>query len=282
MDDDTKHISVIDTHVHFWKYDKHRDKWITDNMKILREDFLPPMLAGTFSRNGVKGCIAVQADQSELETHFLLELAQDHEIVKGVIGWINLAGEDIAERLEYFSQYPQVKGWRHIVQGEPDGFLLSESFLAGISKLAAYNYTYDILIKQGQLPEAIKFVSKFPDQIFILDHAAKPLIDEEEITEWEKNIRELATYPNVYCKLSGLLTQASWKNWKPAEFYPYLDVLFDAFGSSRLIFGSDWPVMLLSGIYVQWKSMIEKYMEDYSQEEVEKVFGGNAIRVYNL
>ena len=272
----------IDTHVHFWKYDKLRDAWITDKMKTLQQNYLPETIAGTLKRNSITGCIAVQADQSELETLFLTELAKTHDIIKGVVGWIDLQNENIEERLHYFSHYPIIKGWRHIVQGEADDFLLRPAFQRGISFLQKYNYTYDVLIYPKQLKSTLEFVSKFPEQKMVIDHCAKPDIAGKKIDEWAALMKEIAKQPNVYCKLSGLFTEAKWKEWSPAEFYPYLDTVFNAFGTDRLLFGSDWPVILLSGIYVQWKSLLEKYMEDFDSEEKENVFGQNAIRFYNL
>ncbi|MEP7375446.1 MAG: amidohydrolase family protein [Chitinophagaceae bacterium] len=273
---------AIDTHVHFWKYDKIRDAWITDNMKTLQQDYLPQTIAGTLRRNGINGCVAVQADQSELETLFLMELSKSHDIIKGVVGWVDLQNENIAERLHYFSQYKVIKGWRHIVQGEPDDFLLRPAFQRGVAALQSYNYTYDVLIYPRQLKAALEFVSKFPDQKMVIDHCAKPEIGTKKIDEWAIIMKEIAKLPNVYCKLSGLFTEAKWKQWNPAEFYPYLDVVFKAFGTGRLLFGSDWPVVLLSGMYVQWKSLLEKYMENFDKEDKEKIFGGNAVRFYNL
>jgi L-fuconolactonase len=272
----------IDTHVHFWKYDKIRDAWITDDMKILQQDYLPQTIAGTLNRNGIDGCVAVQADQSEFETHYLVELAKTHSIIKAVVGWVDLQKDNIEERLEYFSQYKIIKGYRHVVQSEPDDFLFGKQFRRGVGALARYNYTYDVLIYHRQLKAAIDFVSQFPEQKLVIDHGAKPDIAHKGIHEWASSMKEIAQQPNVYCKLSGLFTEAKWKEWSPADFYPYLDVLFDAFGTNRLMFGSDWPVMLLSGIYVQWKSLLEKYMEGLEEEEREKVFGGNAVRFYNL
>ena len=273
---------AIDAHVHFWQYNKVRYSWITDNMKTLQQDYLPQTIAGPLRRNGINGCIAVQADQSELETLFLMELSKSHDIIKGVVGWVDLQNQNIDERLQYFSQYPVIKGWRHIVQAEPDDFLLRPAFQKGISALQPYNYTYDVLIYPKQLKAALEFASKFPDQKMVIDHCAKPEIAGRKIDEWAVLMKEIAKLPNVYCKLSGLFTEAKWKEWSPAEFYPCLDVVFKAFGTERLLFGSDWPVMLLSGMYVQWKSLLEKYMENFDKEEKEKVFGRNAVQFYNL
>ncbi len=272
----------VDTHVHFWKYKKVKDSWITDDMKILQQDYIPQTISSTLKRNDIDGCVAVQVEQTELETLFLIELAKTHDIIKGVVGWIDLQNENIEERLHYFSQFPIIKGWRHIVQSEPNDFLLQKNFQRGIQSLQSHGYTYDLLIYHQQLKPALEFISKFPEQKFVIDHCAKPDIGNKNIDEWKTLIQQMAKYPNVYCKLSGLLTEAKWKQWSPGEFYPYLDVVFDSFGTDRLMFGSDWPVILLSGMYVQWKSLLEKYMENFTQEDREKVFGGNAMKFYNL
>ena len=272
----------VDAHVHFWKYDTVKDDWITDNMKVLQQDYLPQTISLTLKRNGIDGCVAVQASQTELETLFLMELAKTHAIIKGVVGWIDLQKENIEDRLQYFSHFSIIKGWRHIVQTEPDDFLSGKNFQRGIQALQPYGYTFDILIYQHQLRAVLEFVAKFPEQKMVIDHCAKPDIANKKIDEWKSLIQEIAKNPNVFCKLSGLFTEASWKQWHPAEFYPYLDVVFDAFGTDRLLFGSDWPVILLSGIYVQWKSLLEKYMENFDLEEKEKVFGGNVVQFYNL
>ncbi len=272
----------IDTHVHFWMYDKIRDTWITDKMKTLQQNYLPQTIEGTLRRNGISGCIAVQADQSELETLFLIELAKTHNIIKGIVGWVDLQNENIEERFHYFSQFNSIKGWRHIVQQETDDFLLRPDFQRGIRSLQTYNYTYDILIYPNQLKATLDFVSRFPEQKMVIDHCAKPDIANRKIDDWSGWIYEIAQSPHVYCKLSGLFTEAKWKSWSPADFYPYLDIVFKAFGTDRLMFGSDWPVILLSGMYVQWKSLLEKYMENFNREDKEKIFGKNAIQFYNL
>jgi L-fuconolactonase len=272
---------VIDSHVHFWKYDKKRDAWMKD-MKILQQDYLPVTLAPTFKRNEVNGCVAVQADQSELETHFLVELAKTNSIIKGVVGWIDLRAANVEERLEYFSQYQIIKGYRHVVQGEPNDFLYGEDFRRGILALHRYNYTYDVLIYHHQLKPAVDFVSAFPDQKFVVDHCAKPDIKNKKLDEWKVLMRAMAAHPHVFCKLSGLFTEADWKEWSAGDFYPYLDTVFEVFGPDRLMFGSDWPVMLAAGIYVQWKSLLEKYMENFPVEDKQKISGLNAIGFYNL
>lgn len=272
----------VDTHVHFWQYSEGDPDWISDEMDLLKQDYLPRNILPTLKRNGIDNCIAVQARQSELETHFLLELAKSNDVIKGIVGWIDLRRQDVSERIQYFSQFPYIKGWRHIVQDEPDNFLYDKDFRRGVSLLNQYGYTYDVLVYHRQLKSALDFVSAFPDQRFIIDHCAKPDIKHKEINEWKQNMKEMAKFPNTWCKISGLLTEARWKSWSAADFYPYLDVVFESFGTNRILFGSDWPVMLLAGMYVQWKSLLEKYMENIDDEEKEKIFGSNAVEVYKL
>ena len=273
---------TLDSHVHFWKYSKNDLPWIDNSMKILQKDYLPQDIELTLKRNHVDGCIAVQAAQAEVETRFLAELANTNAFIKGVVGWADLTAKNIEEKLSELKQYPSIVGIRHIVQSEPDDFLYDEGFRNGISLLKEFGYTYDLLIYPRQLKPAADFVRAFPEQVFILDHCGKPDVKKREINEWKSGITDLAMFPNVFCKVSGLVTEANWKSWSPAEFYPYLDIVFQAFGTQRLLFGSDWPVMLVSGIYVQWKSLLEKYMENYLEEERDDVFGLNAARVYNV
>ena len=273
---------VIDSHVHFWKYNKEEYPWIDRNMKILQKDYLPTELESTLKRNNVDGCIAVQAATAEVETRFLAELANTHPIIKGVVGWTDLKANDAEKKLSGLKEYSSVIGIRHIVQSEPDDFLYDEKFRAGVSLLQSFGYTYDLLIYPRQLNAAVDFVKAFPEQTIIIDHCAKPNIKNKELEQWRKGITDLAMFPNVSCKLSGLITEAEWKEWSPADFYPYLDVVFESFGTERLMFGSDWPVMLLSGLYVQWKSLLEKYMEKFLPEEKDDVFGLNALRIYGI
>ena len=264
---------IIDSHQHYWIYNPVRDAWIDESMKILRKDFLPEHLSPILKELSISGTIAVQADQSEEETKFLLDLAEKNNWILGVVGWVDLQSKNIEERLEYFSNFKKLKGFRHIVQAEPDEkFLLNENFQNGIDLLKEYNFTYDILIYPKQLPAAIKFVQKNPDQKFILDHIAKPNIKRKEIKHWASQIKELANYPNVYCKLSGIITEANHQNWKADDIYPYLDVVFEAFGSNRLTFGSDWPVCLLAGSYKQVLNLIEGYLRNEVKRNERKYF----------
>jgi len=274
----------IDAHQHFWKYNAQRQGWITDEMALLKRDFLPEHLAGELGANGIDGCIAVQADQSEDETEFLLDLAARHDsIIQGVVGWLDLSSPKLPGRLAYFAEFEKLRGLRHILQSEPDDrFMLRPGFCRGIAQLKDFDLTFDILIYPRQLPAAIELVEKFPDQKFVLDHLAKPFIRTQKIEPWAKQVRLLASNPNLYCKLSGLVTEANWRNWQAADFDAYLDVAFDAFGADRLMFGSDWPVCLLAASYRGVRNLVEQYVTRFHIESQAKIFGLNAVRFYGL
>lgn len=273
----------IDSHQHFWKYDAVRDSWITDEMTVLRRDFLPDDLDPARKANGIDATIAVQADQSEDETQFLLQLAERHGSIAGVVGWIDLRSPRVEELLRLFSKFEKLRGFRHIAQSEPgDRFLVREDFVRGVAQLAQFGFTYDILIYPKQLPAALELVTRLPQQKFIIDHLAKPLIKSRTIAEWAKFMQSLANSPNACCKLSGLVTEADWRHWKKEDFRPYLDVVFDAFGPDRLLFGSDWPVCLLAASYQQVLEIVEDYVQGYPADAKEKIFGANAARFYGL
>ncbi len=273
----------LDSHQHFWKYNPVRDSWINDEMSVIRRDFYPQDLNPLLSQNKIDGCVSVQADQSEEETMFLLEQAEKNSIIKGVVGWVDLrspAGED---RLQYFSQFKKIKGFRHIVQAEPDDeFLLRKYFCNGIKALKQFNFTYDILIYPKQLNAAIEFVSRFPDQPFVIDHLAKPFIKEGRMDNWEKAMTTLAGFENVFCKISGMVTEANWNTWKQSDFKPYLDLVFEKFGTKRVMYGSDWPVCLVAASYKSQLSIVENYLASFSESEKNEVMGGNAKRIYQL
>lgn len=274
---------VIDSHQHFWKYDPVRHDWINDEMAILKRDFLPPDLSKIYEAAGVDGCVAVQADQSEAETNFLLELAAQYSFIKGVVGWVDLCAENLAERLLHFSEFPKLKGFRHVVQSEPDpNFMLGKEFQRGIAQLHAHNFTYDILIFPTQLPAAIETVKNFPDQRFVIDHIAKPYIKAGKIKEWTAHMEKIASFPNVMCKLSGMVTEADWLNWKKADFVPYLEVVSQSFSADRLMFGSDWPVCLLGGAYQEIKDILGDYLQGFNEADQAAIWGGNATHFYQL
>lgn len=273
---------IIDSHQHFWIYDPVRDSWIDETMSVIRKDFLPKDLKPILEANNVDGCIAVQADQSEKETEFLLECAQQNTFIKGVVGWVDLCDENIEKRLNHFSKNKYLKGIRHIVQAEKDDFVLGKDFQRGISKLNTYNLVYDILVFPNQLENAIKLVEQFPNQKFVLDHIAKPQISKSLNEKWVKNIKQLAAFKNVTCKISGMVTETDNFNWTPELFTPFLDTIVNAFGTKRIMFGSDWPVCLLAGEYKSILQIIENYFIDSSEEDMQMIMGGNAIKIYNL
>lgn len=275
-------MASIDAHQHFWKYSPVKDAWITDDMKVIQRDFLPEDLAPVLASNGIDGCVAVQADQSEEETRFLLSLADEHDFIKGVVGWIDLRADNLSERLTFFSKYKKLKGFRHIIQGEPAGFMLDPKFIQGVKTLADFNFTYDLLVYHHQLPEAIQFVQQLPEVKIVVDHLAKPSIRTGDIAAWKRDIVSLAAYNNIHCKVSGMVTEADWQSWKPSDFIPYLDVLFNAFGADRILYGSDWPVCLLAASYKQQLSIAQTYLSTFSEHEKLLVMGGNARKFYNL
>jgi len=274
---------IIDAHQHFWNFDPIRDAWITEDMGVIRKNFLPADLAPVLEANGITGCVAVQADQSEAETDFLLQLAAENAFIKGVVGWVDLRATNVQERLAHYAQFPLLKGVRHIVQGEPDrNFLLREDFGRGIAALAAFGLTYDILIYPHQLPAAAAFVEKFPDLPMVLDHLAKPDFETGELKGWEQHIRAIGKQQQVYCKLSGMVTEADLQNWKKEDFTPFLDVVMESFGPRRLMFGSDWPVCLLAANYAQVKGIVTDFISRLSPAEQAAIMGGNATAFYKL
>ncbi|RYF71502.1 MAG: amidohydrolase [Cytophagaceae bacterium] len=273
---------AIDAHQHFWVYNPERDSWITDDMTTIRRDFLPADLEPVLAANGIEGCVAVQASQSDEETMFLVSMAQAYDIVKGVVGWVDLRADDLYDRLEAYSQFEEIRGFRHVAQAEPDDFLMRPDVIKGISQLAAFDFTYDILIYPSQLKAALHLVRAAPDVKFVIDHMAKPVIKKQEINRWSNFMAEIAKQPNVSCKVSGMVTEADWQNWKKADLFPYLDVVFEQFGPDRLLFGSDWPVCLVAADYTQVKTVIEEYVSPWGTEVRSKVFGGNAVSFYNL
>jgi L-fuconolactonase len=273
----------IDSHQHFWRYDAARDTWITDAMQAMQRDFLPADLAAEMKASGMDSSVAVQTVQSEDDTRFLLDLAEKDQRIAGVVGWVDLRSPKLEQRLRYFSKFPKLLGFRHVAQAEPDNqFLVRPEFTAGIAQLKKFGYTYDILIFPRQLPAAIELVSMFPEQRFVLDHMAKPDVRTRTSKRWSMMICKLASKPNVFCKLSGLVTEADWYRWSASDFTPFLDIVFAAFGPDRLMFGSDWPVCLLASPYAKVKQVMEQYVDGHAAEHKDKIFGGNAMRFYGL
>jgi L-fuconolactonase len=273
---------TIDSHQHFWGYDEKQYPWIPQGSPLHR-DWLPPDLAPLLANAGLDGCIAVQARQSLEESRWLLELAEHHALIKGVVGWVDLRAADVERDLVALAKHPKFRGVRHVVQDEPDvNFMLGAEFLRGISKLHGLGLTYDILIFPRQLPAAIELARRFPEQPFVLDHIAKPPIKEGKLSPWRERIRELARLPNVLCKVSGMITEADHAVWKPADFTPYLDVVFSAFGEDRVMYGSDWPVCLLAGSYGRMFQLVDEYTRPLGSAPREKFFGSNATRFYGV
>lgn len=273
---------TIDAHQHFWHYDPVRDSWITDEMAVIQRDFLPADLEPVLAENGIDGCVAVQASQSEEETLFLVNMAQNYDIVKGVVGWVDLQSSTLSERLQSFSDYPQIKGFRHVAQAEPDDFLSRPAVVESIRQLAAFDLTYDILIYPSQLRATLHLVRSVPEVNFVIDHLAKPYIKKQEISRWSNFMAEIAKHPNVSCKLSGMVTEADWHGWSKKDFFPYLDVAFEHFGPGRLLFGSDWPVCLVAANYTQVKTLVEEYLIPWGDEVRASVMGNNAMKFYRL
>lgn len=272
----------IDAHQHFWQFDPIRDAWIDDSMKKIRRDFMPEELQTLLSDNNFDGCVAVQADQSEKETFFLLELAKRYSFIHGVVGWVDLLADDFKDQLLELSKNPYLKGVRHIAQGEADDYLSRAHVQQGIQQLSDFDMTYDILVYAHQLPAAIDLVQAIPNQLFVLDHIAKPKISKGMDDSWMHNMFRLAQNPQVYCKISGMVTEATDYNWSKDEFIPFLDLVFEAFGVDRIMYGSDWPVCLLAAEYKEQLAIVESYISKLSVSEQEKIMGGNASVFYRL
>jgi len=273
----------IDAHQHFWIYSPEEYGWIDNSMRAIRRNFLPEDLEPELHQNGFAGSVAVQARQTLEETRHLLSLADQNPKILGVVGWLDLRSRDVSADLRKVSINPKFVGVRHIVQSEPDErFLLREDFMRGIAALEEFDLAYDILIYTQHLPVAAEFVERFPRQRFVLDHMAKPRIKSGEIADWAEGIRRVAEFPNVFCKLSGLVTEADWQRWKPEHITPYLDIAFEAFGPERLMIGSDWPVCLVAASYTSAMKVVESWLRKFSLEVQEAILGENARRFWKL
>lgn len=274
---------IVDAHQHFWRYDAREYGWIDDTMIPLRRDFLPNDLAPELRRSAFDACVAVQARQTLEETRWLLGLADRHAFVAGVVGWVDLQAPDLRAQLEPLARHPKLVGVRHIVQGEPDDrFLLRPEFCRGVALLEEFDLAYDILVYPRHLAVAAEFVGRFPSQRFVLDHLGKPEIRRGEIRSWSEALRDLARCPNVWGKLSGLVTEADWRGWTPEHLRPYLDVAFDCFGAERLMIGSDWPVCTLAADHGRSTGVVRDYLQGRPAHERDGVLGGNARRFWNL
>jgi L-fuconolactonase len=273
----------IDSHHHLWKYSITDYPWISEGMESIRRDFLVPELAQAIQAANIDGVVTVQARQSLSETDWLLDLAARHDFMRGVVGWVPLADPAVKSHLEKYWQNPKLKAVRHVLQDEPDDFyMLREDFNRGVSQLEDVGLRYDILIFERHLPQTIEFVDRHPTQIFVLDHIAKPKIKSQVLSPWRENIRELARRENVYCKLSGMVTEADWNTWTENDLRPFIDIVLEYFGPRRLMFGSDWPVSLLACPYKKWIEVVERSTASLSRSEQDLLFGGTAKEAYRL
>jgi L-fuconolactonase len=275
---------TIDAHHHLWKYSAAEYGWITPDMTVIRRDFLPADLEPLMHHFGIEGTVAVQARQSLEETTWLLGLAEKHPLIRGVVGWVPLTeGAGVKRSLERFAANKKLRAVRHVVQDEADPrYILRKDFNEGVSALHDFGLRYDILIFERHLPDTIEFVDRHPNQTFILDHIAKPRIKDKIISPWDRNMRELAKRQNVYCKLSGMVTEADPQHWTPEGLQPYIDLVLGAFGPRRVMYGSDWPVMLLAGDYERWYRTVRIAIAKLSQSEQDRIMGGTAAEAYGI
>jgi len=274
---------IIDTHHHYWNYNPIDFDWIGDEMAMIRKSFLPADLKATLSANGVNGVVSIQARQCLEETDWLLGLAAENDFMRGVVGWVPLASENVQGTLEKYAANPWLKAVRHVVQDEPDPeFILGKEFNRGVSQLKNFGLAYDILIFERQLPNAIRFVDRHPGQQFVLDHIAKPRIKAKEPEPWAKNLKELAKRENVFCKISGMVTEADYQKRMAGQLQPYFNTVLEAFGPQRLLYGSDWPVCLVAGSYENWLRLVKAAVSELTVNEQELIFYKNAEKVYQL
>jgi L-fuconolactonase len=273
--------SVIDAHHHLWRYSAIEYEWIDDRMATLRRDFLPADFIDELTKTGIDGAVTVQARQTLEETQWLLKLAGKHKEILGVVGWAPIASTDFETSLHTLAN-PKLVGLRHVVQAEPKSFLDGEDFNRGIRAMRGTGLVYDLLIVEHQLAEAIRFIDRHPQQMFVLDHIAKPKIAAGETEPWRARMQELSRRSNVSCKISGMVTEDSWSQWSIKSLRPYLDTVVNAFGAKRLMAGSDWPVCLVATDYAQWWQLLRSYFADFSNDERANIFGATASRIYNL
>jgi L-fuconolactonase len=272
----------IDAHQHFWKYNSEDFGWIDDSMTVIKKDFLPESLAPILKENGFEGCVSVQVNQILAENDFMLKLTAENDFIKGIVAWVDLKSENLREQLQEFKKTPVVKGFRHVLQAEKEGFISDLAFISGVKTLSEYGFCYDILIFPNQLKEAKTLVKSCPENKFIIDHIAKPYIKDKKVNQWANYMQKIGELPNVMCKVSGMVTEADWNNWKKEDFYIYLDMVLGAFGTKRLVYGSDWPVCTLAAQYAEQLEIVESYFEKLSPTEKSDIFGGNAVRFYSL
>jgi L-fuconolactonase len=273
----------IDSHQHFWRYDPNQHVWMTDDMDALRRNFPPQDLLPLLTAAGFDGTVAVQARQMLEETDWLLELSDQYDFIQGVVGWVDLRAEDVGTQLQRYVGHKKFKGVRHIVEDEPDvEFIRQPQFRRGIEALAEFDLTYDLLLRPVRLPVALELVQEFPQQPFVIDHIAKPVIKKRLVSPWREGLEALARFENVYCKLSGMVTETNWHEWNAEDFFPYLDIAIGAFGFDRVMIGSDWPVCTLSGNYQSVMDVVLDYVRQFPSDVQERILGANCARFYRL
>lgn len=273
----------IDAHQHFWLYSPVRDQWINNDMAILQGDFMPEHLQPILEHYDFQGTVVVQSDQSAEENLFQLENAEKHPFIKAVVGWVDMQAPDLEAQLQAYQQYPKLKGFRSMLQSDPDrSLMLRPDFQTGIAKLQSYGYTFDILVLPDQLTYAEALVAAFPEQRFVLNHLGKPNIKLRQFEDWVADIEALAAHENVYCKVSGMVTEADLTRWKFEDFKPYIDTIFECFGMERVMYGSDWPVCRLAATFGEVMEILENYTANFTNAERELFWGRNAIRFYNI
>lgn len=273
----------IDSHHHLWRYNDRDYTWMSAAMGVLRRDFLLPEFEEALGQGGIEGAVTVQARQTTEETRWLLDLTQTTATIRGVVGWAPLAHPSVRERLEEFAHSPKLKGVRHVLHDEPDDdYMLRDDFNRGVGLLREYGLVYDILIFEHHLPRTIEFVDRHPNQVFTVDHIAKPRIRSRLLSPWREWLRELARRENVYCKVSGMVTEADWKAWTPEDLTPYFDVVLSTFGPKRIMFGSDWPVLNLAASYPRWVETVQRAFATLSESEQSRIWGETAVEAYSL
>lgn len=274
---------MIDTHHHLWKYKPKDYGWMDDSMAVLKHDYLPEDLALELQNSGISGTVVIQARQTQEETRWLLELADENSFIKGVVGWLDLRSPDLEQQLMKFAAHPKLVGVRHVIHDEADDdFMLGADFMKGIAQLEAYELCYDLLLFPRHLSRAVKLVRTFPNQHFVLDHLGKPQIKAGKIEPWKSDIARLAGYPNVWCKLSGMVTEADHKQWHYKELLPYMDLVLNAFGPDWIMLGSDWPVCRLAGEYSEVLNVVHEFIKSLKNSDQEKILYQNAIDCYKL
>jgi len=273
----------IDTHQHFWIYNDRDYVWMSAAMGKLRRDHLPKDLLPLIEVAGIDATVAVQARQCLEESTWLLELADEYPFIRAVVGWVDLCSEGVVDQLERLAQHPKLRGVRHVIHDEQDDeFMLRKAFLNGLRQLKRFGLTYDLLLFPRHLPIACNLVKRLPDQPFVLDHIAKPPVRAGEMAKWTTDLKRLAEFPNVLCKISGLVTEGNWNSWRAQDFEPYLDVVLNAFGPKRLMLGSDWPVCTLAADYASVIEFEVDYIAKLSSDEQRAILQDNPIKFYSL